>query len=322
MRRMVALIVVGILAAVTSSVLVWYRNLMRIAEPASGMLSNGMAYARVGTGPRTLLFLRGLPGVPFGRVQMALSIVFMRPLLEDGYTMWVVARKRGLPEGHTVADMAVDLAALIDDRFDGEVDLVIGEEAMGGMTAFYLATDHPDRFGHLVVMLAGHRMSEEGRAFEREFARLLSIGRRDEAGSLLVRTIAPHLRVPGIPRVLGALLVRFLLEDTYPGFAQDVMVEAEAVTAFDGRDILREIHAPILLIGCDRDFEFSKEVYKDTARLIPDCTLRLYEGKTGFQAASDKRLPLDVLHFVERASGAETVERASELSAEPIVAKA
>lgn len=322
MRRVVVLVVVGILAAFTSSVLVWYRNLLRIAEPASGTFPNAMAYARAGTGPRTLLFLRGLPGVPFGRVQMALSIVLMRPLLEDGYTMWVVARKREMPERHTVADMADDLATLIEDEFDGKVDLVMGEEAIGGMTAFHMAADHPDRFGHLVVMLAGHRMSEEGRTFEREFARLLSIGRRAEAGSLLVGTIAPWLRVSAIRRILGASLVQFLLEETYPSFAQDVMVEAEAVTSFDGGEMLREIHVPILLIGCDRDFAFSKEVYEETARLIPDCTLRLYEGKTGFQAASDKRLPLDVLDFVERASGAETAERASEPSAEPIAAQA
>jgi hypothetical protein len=80
------------------------------------------------------------------------------------------------------------------------------------------------------------------------------------------------------------------------------MVEAEAVVAFDARDVLPGIRVPVLLIGCDRDFEFPKEVYEETARLIPDCTLRIYENKTAFQAGSDKRLPRDVLDFVGQRS--------------------
>jgi pimeloyl-ACP methyl ester carboxylesterase len=78
------------------------------------------------------------------------------------------------------------------------------------------------------------------------------------------------------------------------------MVEAEAVAAFDAREILPEIRVPVLLIGCDRDFDFPKEVYEETARLIPDCTLRMYENETVLQAGSDKRLPRDVLDFVGR----------------------
>jgi hypothetical protein len=87
---------------------------------------------------------------------------------------------------------------------------------------------------------------------------------------------------------------------THPYFASDVLVEAAAVAAFDAREVLVEIPVPVLLIGCDRDLEFTKEVYAETARLIPDCTLRLYEGKTGPQAGMDKRLPRDVLAFVQQ----------------------
>jgi pimeloyl-ACP methyl ester carboxylesterase len=33
---------------------------------------------------------------------------------------------------------------------------------------------------------------------------------------------------------------------------------------------------PVLLIGGDRDIYTPKDVYEETARLVPDCTLRLY----------------------------------------------
>jgi hypothetical protein len=56
---------------------------------------------------------------------------------------------------------------------------------------------------------------------------------------------------------------------------------------------------PVLLIGGDRDIYTPKDVYEETARLVPDCTLRLYEGQ-GISAVSDKRFPRDVLDFVRQ----------------------
>jgi pimeloyl-ACP methyl ester carboxylesterase len=300
MRRSAALAFVagGTLAVGT---LAWYR-LKGSPEAVSGIFPNGMGYARLGTGPKTLLFIRSGPGnvVPTGRIFVALSAFWLGPFLENGYTIWNVTRKQNMPKGHTIADMAEDYAAMIADELGGKVDLVIGEEAYGGMIGFCLAARHPDRFGHLAIMLAGYEVSEQGKALELDFARLMSEGRTSEAGALLVQLMAPDLRVPGLARVLGAFLVRVMFGRAHRYFASDVMVEAEAVAAFDAREVLPQIPVPVLLIGCDRDFEFPTEVYEETARLIPDCTLRIYENKTAFQAGSDKRLPQDVLEFVRQ----------------------
>ena len=300
MRRVTALALVagGTLAVGT---LAWYR-LKGTPQAVTGIFSNGMAYARLGTGPKNLLFIRSGPGnvVPTGRLFLALSAFWLGPFLENGYTIWNVTRKQNMPKGYTVADMAEDYAEMIANELDGKVDLVIGEEAYGGMIGFCLAARHPDRFGHLAIMLAGYQVSEQGKALELDFARLMSEGRTSEAGALLVGLMAPDLRMPRVVRVLGDLLVRVMFGQTHRYFASDVMIEAEAVAAFDARAVLPEIPVPVLLIGCDRDFEFSKEVYEETARLIPDCTLRIYEGKTGIQAGTDKRLPHDVLEFVRQ----------------------
>jgi hypothetical protein len=50
----------------------------------------------------------------------------------------------------------------------------------------------------------------------------------------------------------------------------------------------------------DRDEGFSKEVYEETARLIPDCTLRMYEGFGHMGVANDKRFAQDVIEFVRQ----------------------
>jgi hypothetical protein len=93
---------------------------------------------------------------------------------------------------------------------------------------------------------------------------------------------------------------RLIFGETHPYFASDVMVEAEAEVACDAREVLPDIPVPVLLVCGDQDPGFSKEVYEETARLIPDCTLRMYEGIGHVGASRDKRFPQDVLDFVRQ----------------------
>jgi pimeloyl-ACP methyl ester carboxylesterase len=93
---------------------------------------------------------------------------------------------------------------------------------------------------------------------------------------------------------------RLMFGGTHPHFASDVMVEAEAEVACDARDVLPDITVPVLLVCGDEDVYFPKEVYEETARLIPDCTLRMYEGVGHVGAVMDRRFPQDVLDFVRQ----------------------
>ena len=143
-------------------------------------------------------------------------------------------------------------------------------------------------------------MSEQGKTLDYDFARLMSEGRHGQAGALMVRSMAPGLRVPGLARVVGAVMGRIMAGEAHPSFASDVMVEAEAEVACDARDVLPDITVPVLLVCGDEDVYFPKEVYEETARLIPDCTLRMYEGAGHVGAIRDKRFPGDVLDFVRQ----------------------
>lgn len=308
MRRAIGFTLAGA-GLLGGGAMAWVRSrLQGIPTPVTGIFPNGMAYARLGTGPRTALWIRGGPGnvVPVGQLFLASSASILRPFLDRGYTMWVVTRRRNMPEGYTIEDMAEDYASLIGDEFSGKVELVIGEEPYGGMIGFSLAARHPDRLDYLAVLLAAAKMSEESKELELGFARLMSEHRTSEAGALLIRFMFPERRLPGIDRVLGAALVRVGFGKLHAHFASDVLVEANAVSVFDGRNVLPQITTPVLLIGCDRDAAFSEDTYEETALLIPDCTLRMYEDKTAFQAITDRRIVSDVLDFVEQQSLAQT----------------
>jgi pimeloyl-ACP methyl ester carboxylesterase len=290
-----------------------------IPKPVTGIFANGMAYVRWGTGPKTLLFIPGGPGnaAPSG-MSMRMFPLF-RPLVEDGYTAWYVARRRGMPKGHAIADMADDYAGLVANEFGGKVDLVVGV-SNGGMIGFDLAARHPERFGHIAIAVAGYEVSEQGKTLDHDFARLLSEGRHGEAGALMVRSMAPGLRVPGAARVLGAVMGRIMAGEAHPSFASDVMVEAEAEVVCDARDVLPAIPVPVLLVCGDEDLYFPKEVYEETARLIPDCTLRMYEGAGHVGATRDRRFPQDVLEFVRQrpAPGLETGGERPTVRGEPV----
>ena len=285
--------------AVLAGALVRHRRRMRgPARPkqVTGRFANGMGYARLGTGPKTLLWLGGpFLGAPAGPL-LALMTFTLRPFIAAGYSVWIVSQRPNMAVGYTIADIAEDYAQVIAEEFGGKVDLVVGEST-GGMIGFSLAARHADRFGHIAIGVAGYTMSEQGKAANQDSARLLSEGRKTEAATVLGSLLYPGVPAP-VGRVIAAIVARVAYAAPYIG--SDVTVVAEATNAFDGREILPEIPVPVLLVCGDRDRWFAKEIYEETARLIPDCTLKLYPGKDHLGAMSASRFPQDVLDFVRQ----------------------
>ena len=239
----------------------------------------------------------GDPGVGAPRgPYLALMRFMLRPFVAAGYSVWIAAQRPDIAVGYTVADMAEDCAGVIAEEFGGKVDLVIGHSG-AGMIGFCLAARHAGRFGHIVIAAAPYTMTEQAKVANRDSARLMSQGRKTEGAAVLV-----NLFYPGIPaavaRVPAAIVARV-------GFAavdigSDFTIGADAVNAFDGRAILPEISVPVLMVCGDRDRWTPKEDYEETARLIPDCTLKLYPGKDHLGAMFSRRFPQDVLDFVRQ----------------------
>ncbi|HEX6195980.1 MAG TPA: alpha/beta hydrolase [Jiangellaceae bacterium] len=221
----------------------------------------------------------------------------VRPFVEDGYTVFLVGRKPNLPSGWTIPDMADDYARLITEELGGKVDLLVADSG-GGLIGFALAARHPGTFGRVAIVAAGHTMPQEARAATLESARLLSAGRRTEAAAAMVAFLFPDIRRPWVASILASVIARVSFPAVYD--PSDILVSAEAVDAFDGREVLRSIAVPILLVGGDRDRFVPAEVYEQTAGLICDGTFKLYQGKDHLRTISDKRLARDVLDFVRR----------------------
>lgn len=300
MRRGTRLAVVagGVAAAAATGYLAWARaREAALPKPVVAMFPQGMAFIRWGAGGKKLLWIVGGPGVgfPIG-LRVALLPVALRPFADAGYTCWLVNRKRDMPPGYTLADMADDYAALIDEEFAGKIDLILGED-FGGWIGFHLAARHPEQLEYLANASTGYAITDKGKAIDRDFAQLVGDGRPVQAWQQMLTTLAPGLPAV-LARVLGVVLDRLFTDRTRPDFATNLMVETQAEQTCDLRGILPNVQVPVLLIGGDQGPFLSQEILEEAARLIPDCTLQLRPGKTDMAAISTTQLPRDVLAWI------------------------
>ena len=265
-----------------------------VHEPRTGTFPNGMEYLSWGSGSRTLLFISGGPGssVPTGLFRR-ITARWFTPFVAAGYAVWLVTRRRHMPVGHTVADIADDFAGVITEQFGGSVDLVVGE-SFGGMIAQYLAAEHPTCAARVALVVAGCEVSDWGREVDGRVADGLRRGDRIAAAAAFAEYVLPGDRLRPVRRLVAPLLAKGVI-DANP--AEDMLVEVEAEMAFDSRPVLPRIEAPVLLACGDRDQFFSPEVIRETADLIPDSRIVWYPGKAHVRAASSSQVPRDVLAF-------------------------
>jgi pimeloyl-ACP methyl ester carboxylesterase len=262
--------------------------MLGVHRPRRGRFSNGMTYARFGHGTKTLLWIAEATSGPM----LAMMARAVRPLVADGYDVWLASLRPNMPDGYTLAGMAEDFAGLITDEFDGRVDLVVGHST-GGLIGFCLAAGHPARFGHVVIAGAG-LWNERSDQANLEFSRLLVAGRRREAGERVVRLLAPDVRLPGL---LGTLIAWASLTTAS---AEDLRTTAEAMHRFDPQEVLPSITVPVLLVAGDQDIYLDHGEIEHAAQLIPHCTLRVYPNTNHFGAITSPRFAGDIREFIRR----------------------
>jgi pimeloyl-ACP methyl ester carboxylesterase len=272
----------------------------RVISPRSGWFDNGMEFLTWGSGAKSLLFLPGGPGSAIPRGMTArMSRRWFGPFVEAGYTVWYVTRRRNLPEGHTIADMADDYARVVSEHLDGRADLVVGQ-SYGGMIAQYLAARHGRACGHVTLMIAAAEVSEWGKQVDSRLASALAKHDATAVGAAFAEYALPGARSAWARRVVAPWIGRSMLSGRHypPG---DLLVEAEAEIAFDSRPVLPGIEVPVIVMCGDRDRFFPRDVVEETARLIPGATLVWYPGQGHLKVATDTGVPHDLLAHLDGA---------------------
>lgn len=291
---------VGGLGVIALGVLAQWATRRHTPEVAYGVAANGMEYAVMGSGPNQLLYLPGGFGPETRGFMGKLSARHLAPYVEAGYTAWIVTRRRNMPAGYSVADMADDYAGFIRDHLDGQADLAIGT-SYGGLILAYLAANHPDTVRRAVLSYAAATITPSGKELDLRLARAKAEGRYGATGAIALELTLPGDHWAPVRRALGLPLGWLAARTRVP--AGDILIEADAEYAYDARDAMPRIQAPVLLASGAGDRYFPHSVVAETAALIADCTVIRYPGS--HLGGMSARIPPDVLAWVAERHGSD-----------------
>ncbi len=245
---------------------------MRNHKVESGLLLNELPFVRLGEGPKTLVILPGL-GDAFQDVRAWAknSAGFYRSFARD-FTLYLISRKRGLPTGYTIREMAKDYARALKETIGPANVMGI---SMGGYIAEDLAVDYPEMVQRLIIAVSAHRPGPNGP----ELGRRWSAWARQGSWHNVCREFA-SVTFNGYRKVyyeyLVPLFVRF--RRRRPDHPSDFLVSVQACLAHDATDRLAAIRAPTLVIGGTRDGFFPESLIRETAARIPNSQLKLIKG--------------------------------------------
>jgi pimeloyl-ACP methyl ester carboxylesterase len=147
---------------------------VRAGKVETGLFAGRIPYIRGGSGPRhAVVFFGG--NALFKRLDQSSDpdryASQIANLLPEGFRFTILGYEETPPADYTLDTIVRDMARVV--RTDiGKADLVIGV-SFGGFVAQRFAAEHPDLVDRLVLLVSGHRFSEQGwAAMERQFQAL------------------------------------------------------------------------------------------------------------------------------------------------------
>lgn len=252
---------------------------MTLSEPA-GYTRNGLPYNRFGSGSNPLLIFQGLAFENKPTSERMARFLSGYGFLDAHYTIYVVGRKMGLPQGYSLTDMANDYAEMISGEFGYPVD-VIGIST-GGSIAQHFAADHPQWVRRLILHSAAHTLGAAGKAVQLQMASLARQQRWREVNVALFSFMLPRAGIQGLISRLALQPLSFCLPallNMRPDDPSDLIITIAAEDQHRFRDRLPHIVAPTLLIAGEIDPFYAADLFYETAVGIPHAQLILYPDK-------------------------------------------
>lgn len=227
-------------------------------------------YIRFGSGKRPLIMI---PGVGDGLKTvrgMALPFALLYRSLAKDYTVYVFSRRRILSPGMTTWDMAEDLNAAMEAL--GLYDAALVGVSQGGMICQWLAIDHPDKVGKLVLTVTLSRPNPTVREAIDTWCQMAKKG--DYKGIMLDTAERSYSE----KRLKQARLeYRLLGSIGKPGSFDRFLIQARSCLTHDAYDELQRITCPTLVIGGRKDRIVTGKASEEMAEKIPGCSLIMYE---------------------------------------------
>ena len=241
-----------------------------------------MDYIRFGTGTRILVMLPGLGDGLRSMKGTALPMAFMYREFAKDFTVYAFGRKNVLPEGYTTRDMARDQAEAMEQLGISKADIF--GVSMGGMIAQHLAIDYPGKVGKLILTVTSARPNP---ILAESIEEWVSCAKRGDHTGLMDSNVR-RIYSEGYYRK-NKWLVPTMGKLTKPKSYDRFFVQADACLTHDAYESLKQIKAPTLVIGGEKDLSLGGNASREIAAKIPGAELRMYEqwGHGLYEEAKD-----------------------------------
>ncbi len=210
-----------------------------------------------------------LPGVAIKSVMGSAELIAAQyAALADHFDMYVIDRRRELPDKYSIIDMAEDTAAVME-HLSLQHSIVYGV-SQGGMIAELIAADRPDLVDRLILCSTAPYLDE------------------GSASAIDIWTErAAHKDITGLTEAFAESIYTKsyceMYRDAFTAFAAAVteddlerfIVIAGGTKGFDARDRLPSVKCPVLVIAGSEDRIFAPALSEEIARLTGG-TLRIF----------------------------------------------
>ncbi|MBQ6876772.1 MAG: alpha/beta hydrolase [Oscillospiraceae bacterium] len=215
-----------------------------------------------------------LPGVGDGLTTVqgkAAALAMGYPNLRKNFRVYFMSRRIPLPENFGTKEMAEDLA-LVMERLGIEKASIIGV-SMGGMIAQHFAAAFPKKTEKLVLAVTSPKNTPEMEIISEEWLPMAEKGE----GVALMRSSVKNMYTDGYYRKNGWLCEitgRFMMPKSYERFLR----MGKACLEHDAESMLKDIKAPVLIIGGEEDRTVGPKGSLELAEKISGAKLIMYKG--------------------------------------------
>ena len=230
-----------------------------------------MDYVSFGHGSKNFIIMPGLSDGLLTVKGKALLLAGSYTKYFNDYTVYMFSRKKDMPEGYSIRDMAADQAKALK-ALGIEKTSVMGV-SQGGMIAQFLAIDYPQLVEKLIITVSAPKAND---MIQENVSAWIGMAKKGDHKSLMIdvaekaysekflkmyRKIYPVLGHVGKPR-------------SYDRF----FINANAILGFDASEELDKIECPTYIIAGDKDKTVGIDSSYELKERIKDSELFVYEG--------------------------------------------
>ncbi len=231
-----------------------------------GLYKNRIPYLiREGEGPSVIIFEPSR--------ELVKSLIFETDRILKTYdhflppncSLCILGYDRNLPAAHTHEQLIHDYARLITEKFRPGIVMGI---SYGGALAIPFAALYPDLTQKLILLVSAYGVSPDGLQLIHEFIHLMETNSIYEVMQRF-NSLFEHAYLRWIAFLLTRMKKKSLFKEVNPPSTFINAYKQIIKSNGENKKYLSRITVPALVIGGDHDQFFSKDLFEETASLLP-----------------------------------------------------